>query len=97
MPINGTDLLDAPWETILSPFTDLLGSGFYIIPVSVMAAALFIKTRDIVTVGAFMILAGALLSGGGLWTGYYGMSILYVIFTLIGLVSVVMGLLFRRR
>lgn len=97
MPINGTELLNAPWETILSPFTDLLGSGFYIIPVSVMAAALFIKTRDIVSVGVLMILAGALLSGGGLWTGYYQMSILYVIFTLIGVVSVVMGLLFRRR
>lgn len=97
MPINGTELLDAPLETILSPFTDLLGSGFYLIPISILCAAIFLKTRDIVTVGVVMILSGALLSGGGIWTGYMEIVPLYIIFVGLGITSVVMGVVFMRK
>ena len=98
MPMaNGTELLNSPWETILSPFTDLLGSGFYIIPISVIAAAIFMKTRDIVSVGVFMILAGSLLSGAGIFQGYFGIVPLYIIIVALGITSVVIGLLFMRK
>jgi len=95
--INGSDLINNPWTTVLSPFTDLLGSGFYLFLVSIITAALYMKTRDPVMVSSFMILIGALLSTGGIWTGLIQASILYIIFTALGITGLVLSILFRRR
>jgi len=43
--VNGTELLDDPFNTVFSPFTDLLGSAFWLVPISIIAAALFMKTK----------------------------------------------------
>jgi fucose 4-O-acetylase-like acetyltransferase len=95
--INGSDLINQPWSTITSPFTNLLGTGFYLIPVSFIALALYVKTRNIVVVSAFIIASGSLLGSVGMFSVYPEMSYVYWIFTGLGIVALVLGLIFSIR
>jgi len=86
MVLNGSDLLNQPWNTTFSPYIVLLGQGWLLIPVSFIAAALFMKTRDPVLLAMFMIVSGAFLTAGGLFTSFGSSAVFaYVIFTVIGI------------
>ena len=94
--LNGTTLINDPWTTIWSPFVDLLGGGFFLIPVSFIGAALFIKTRDPAIIGIYMIGTGALLSAGGLFTGFGEGITAYIIFTALGIGALIYSVLMGR-
>jgi len=93
--LNGTTLINDTWNTVWSPFVDLFGGGFFLIPVSFIGAALFMKTKDPAIIGMYMIGTGALLSAGGLFTGFGEGITVYIIFTALGvgalIYSVIMG------
>jgi len=97
LPINGSELIDNPFTTIFSSFTDLLGTGFYLIPLSFICVALYVKTRNAVTVSAFMIGSGLLLSGGTMFSAYPEMALVYLLFTGLGFVGLIVGIFFMRR
>jgi len=97
MPINGSELIDNPWETIFSPFTDLFGAGFYLIPLTFIAIALYVKTRDLVVVSAFMLASGTLFASASIFADYPEMAFVYLIFTAIGLIGMIVGIFFPRR
>ena len=97
MPVNGSELLDNPFNTIFSPFTELLGNGFFLIPVTIIAAALYVKTRSPVAVSAFLMGSGLLLSGGSLFSGYPEMIDVYALITVIGIVGLIASLFFMRK
>lgn len=93
--LNGTKLINETWTTIWSPFVDLFGGGFFLIPVSFIGAALFIKTKDPAIIGLYMVGTGFILSAGGLFTGFGEGITAYIIFTALGfgalIYSVIMG------
>jgi len=91
--INGTQLIEDPINTIFSPFTDLLGSSFWLIPISVIAAALYVRTRNISVVGAWLLGAGMLMSTGNIFAGYPVMLDFYLILSVIGVVSIILGII----
>ena len=93
---NSTELLDDPITYLLTVFIDLLGDGFFLIPVSVIAGASFIQKKDPVLTSMFMITSGALLGGGSLFTGYADMALLYTVFAGIGIGSLILSLYFGR-
>jgi len=93
-PLNGTIFMDQPWNTTWSPFTDLIGAGFFLIPVSFIGLALFMKTRDPVMISAYMIISGALLTTGGLFAGYMSAVPIYIIFTALGVGGLIWSLFF---
>jgi len=104
MPVNGSDFIDEPFNTTLKPFTDLferfLGEGFglafFIIPLSIIAVALYMKTRDPVMVSMYMLASGALFASGGAFMGMGGMVIVYILFAALGITGLFMSLFFRR-
>ena len=94
---NATRLLETPITYFLSVFTDLIGDGFMLIPVSVIAGALFIqKNYDPVPTALFMLTSGALLGGGTLFTGWGEAAILYIIFAGAGLATLFLSIFFKR-
>lgn len=97
--INGSDLVNQPWNTTFSPYIHLFGQGWLLIPVSFIAAALFIKTRDPILLSMFMIITGILLSAGSgiLFSGFPEVVIPYVIFTAIGVAVLIHGVFFSER
>jgi len=95
--INGSELIDKPWDTIFSPFTELLGAGFFLIPVSVMATALYVKTHSPVIVSCFLIASGIFLSTGSLFGSYPEMITVYALFTTIGIMGLIVSLFFIRK
>jgi len=69
MPFNGTDWINQPWNTTFKPFTDLFepfGEAFYLIPITFIGVALYMKTRNPTVVSAYLIAVGVLMTGGGI-------------------------------
>ena len=96
MAINGTDFINNPWNTTFSPFVDLLGMGFYLIPLSFIAVALYMKTRNPAGVSVFIFVSGLLLSGGSIFANYPEMAVVYTVFTAMGFVGLVLSIFFNR-
>lgn len=92
MALNGSELINNPFRTIFSPFTDLFGSGFWIIPLSFIAVALYVKTRNITLVGMYMLVVGILWSSGNIFIEFSSMGIVYILFALIGFISIMLGI-----
>jgi len=93
--INGSDLITQPWNTTFSPYIAMFGQGWLIIPVSFIAAALFMKTRDSALLSMFMILSGALLASTGvLFSGFTPAIFVYVIFTVLGISVMIYNVFF---
>lgn len=97
MAVNGTDFVSSPWDTIFDAFTDLLGSGFYVIPLSFVAVALYVKTRNATMVSMFILASGIMLSSGNIFMGYPEVEFVYIVFTVIGIVGTVLSLYFSWR
>jgi hypothetical protein len=85
LTINGSDLINQPWNTTFSPYIHLFGQGWLLIPVSFVAAALFMKTRDPALLSMYMIVTGALLTAGGLFSSFAPATFAYLMFTVIGI------------
>ena len=96
MPINGTELINNPFDTIFSPFTDVLGQGFWLAPLTFIAIALYIKTRDVVVVSAWMLGSGTLFSSALIFADFPEMAFVYLIFTTIGLIGMIVGIFFPK-
>ena len=94
--INGSDLINQPWNTTFSPYIALFGQGWLLIPVSFIGAALFMKTRDAIATSVYMILTGALLAAGSatLFSSFPQAVIPYILFTAIGIAALIHSLYF---
>ena len=95
--LNGTDWINHPWNTTFKVFTDLLGMGFYLVPLSFIAVALYVKTRNPVVVSAFIWASGILLASGGIFAGYPEMALVYGVFTALGVVGVILSVFFMKK
>jgi len=96
MPWNSSDLISNPWNTTFSSYTDLLGNLFWLFPLSFIAIALYVKTRNPVAVSAFMLASGLLLSSGQIFLGHPEMVLVYVIFAVIGLIGLILNIFFLK-
>ena len=100
--INGSDLVEEPFNTTFSPFTrlfeNLIGDGmvFFIIPLMFIAGALYYKTKDPAIVSMFMIVSGGLFAGGSIFVGMIHVSVVFIIFAALGLGGLVISILLDR-
>jgi len=104
MAVNGSEFIDQPFNTSYSPFIDLfegiVGNGyvFFLIPVIVLTYGIYIKTdKNTIMASLFMITSGALLSGGGIFTGAHDIAIAFTLFTAFGFVALFTSILFMKK
>ena len=95
--LNGTEFVNSPIDTILSPFIDMFGTGFYLIPILVLAGALYMKTRDPAMVSLWILGCGSILSTVSLFTGYIELNYIFIILTALGFVGLVLSTIMPRR
>ena len=95
--VNGSELIDDPFNTVFSPFTDLLGPGFFLIVLILISVALYVKTRELATVSAFMLGSGVLLGGGSIFMGYGELAFVMALFSLFGVVGLVVSTFFTKQ
>ena len=97
--INGSDLVYQPWNTTFSPYITLFGQGWILIPVSFIAAAMFMKTRDPIILSVFMIISGILLSGVtySMFDTFPAAIIPYFLFVVIGIAVLLYGVFYGGR
>jgi hypothetical protein len=90
-----------PVTGLLQSFFALLGSGFLLIPISVIGGALWLKNKDIMSVtlyftGAFTILGGS-SGAAAIWGNYQAAIPLYIVLAAIGWTALVIQTIFIRR
>jgi len=95
--INGSDFINNPWNTTFGPYTDLLGAGFYLVPICFIAAALYVKTHNGVAVGTFLWVSGILLSSGSIFLNYPQMGFLFLIFTVVSMIGTFLAIYFNKK
>lgn len=88
---NASKIVETPWNTIFSPFSDILGGSFWIIPIGFIALALYIKTHNVTAVGMWLLTSCALV-GSGVFVQYPAMSFVYYLIAVLGMVSAVVSI-----
>jgi len=94
--VNGSEFLNSPFDTVMDTFTGLLGGVFWLIPIGVIAVALYVKTRE-VTASAIWIMASCSLVGTAVFSDYPEVGFLYYVFVVIGLMTSIVSIFFMRR
>ena len=95
--VNGSEIIDKPWDTIFSPFTDLLSNGFWLIPIGFIGVALYVKTHNLTATGVWLTISSLLLASGNIYTGFPELAFVYLIFTVIGIMGIVVDIYFMRK
>jgi len=97
--INGSDIINQPWNTTFSPYIELFGQGWLFIPICFIAAALFMKTRDPVILSVYMILSGVFMTMAtfSLFDAFPAAIIVYILFTVIGIAVLLHGVFYGGR
>lgn len=91
MGVNATELINNPWETIFSPFEDII-PGFWLIPIGVIAVALFIKTRSITVSSIWLFASCIMLGSGNLFVNNPEIAFVYFLFAVFGFIGVIVSL-----
>ena len=100
--LNGTEFINNPFNTTMSPFTNLFqhavgnGNVFYLFPLVILTFGVYMKTRDATMTSMFMLASGALLSSASIFVNALDMAVLFMVFAAIGIVGVFVSLLFQR-
>ena len=104
MALNGTDLIEHPWNTSLLYFNNLFenvtgtAETLWLFIVVVLTFTVFISSeRNPLYTSMFMVCSGGILSTGGFFIGAPIMATIFTIFTGIGLASMFVSLYFQRR
>jgi len=82
--INGSDLINQPYNTTFMPYIRILGQGWIILPFAFIGGALFIKTRDTAIISIYLITVGAFIGAGSAWAGFTGAALLFFIMASLG-------------
>jgi len=96
MVINGSELINNPWDTIFSPFSDILGGSFWLIPIGFIAVALFVKTRTVAVSSVWLMSSCLILGSGTIFSSYPEMSFVYYLFAVLGLVGVIVSMFIKK-
>ena len=96
MPLNGSDLTNAPLDTMVSPFTDILGSAFWLVPIGFIAVALYIKTHDFTASSVWLMVSTAVLGTSNLFVDNPEMSFLFYVLTIIGFAGTIASIYFMK-
>lgn len=94
---NWSLLPSQPFETCLKIFTDLLGNGFFIIPIAVIGGALFRQKKDPTIVAMYFISSFALLGAGAIIGGNPELGKIFLLLTAACLTAVITAFLFLKR
>lgn len=93
--INGSEILEKPWDSFFSRFTDIFGYSFFLIPIGFIALALYLKTRNVTVVSVWLMGSCSLL-GAGIFTMYPTMGFVYFLFAIIGFVATIFSIYIER-
>jgi hypothetical protein len=98
---NWTHWTSSPFMESLRPFTDLLGYGFFLIPISVIGAALWQQKKDLTAVTLYFTASFTILAGGtgavSIFGDYLEILPLYIVLAAIGWTALIVQTVFIRR
>jgi len=97
MGLNGTELTEKPLDTIMTTFTDILGSAFWLIPIGIIAIALYIKTKNFTASSVWLMASTAILGSSNLFADHPEMSFLYYALTIMGFVGTVVSIYLMKK
>lgn len=97
LALNGSDLINNPWNTTFQAYTNLLGPGAFLIVLIFICAALYMKTENAVAVTSFLTVASLLFISGGLYANWPEMAQVFMIVAAFGIVTTVLNVYFKNK
>ena len=94
---NGSDFINSPIMTCLKVFTDLLGNGFFVIPIAVIGGALWRQKKDTSILAMYFISSFGLLGAGALVGGNAELGKIFLLLTGASLTAVIVSFIFLKR
>lgn len=98
---NWSYIANSPVTGLLKVFFDIFGSGFLIIPISIIGGALWLQKKDAMAVTLYFTATFTILSSGSgaifLWGSYQMALPLYIVIAAIGWTAMVIQTIFIRR
>jgi hypothetical protein len=95
--INGSDIINQPYNTTFASYIRVLGQGWIIVPFAFIGAALFAKTRDTAIVSIYLVAIGAFIGAGSAWAGYTGAALLFFIMAALGIAALMYNVFYGGR
>ena len=90
-----------PFMNTLKPFTDLLGYGFFLIPITMIGAALWQQKKDPVAITLYFTASFTILSGtsgaAAIWGVNQPIIPLYLVLAAAGWTALIVQTIFLRR
>lgn len=104
MPVNGTELIDHPWNTTLGPFMQIfeqttgIPETLWLMILIVLTFGVFILSdHHPLYTSMFMVCSGSIMAGGGIFTGMPVLALIFTVFTGIGIASAFLSIYLQRR
>ena len=95
--INGSDLINQPYNTTFFTYMRVLGQGWIILPFAFIGGALYMKTRDTALISIYMISIGAFIGAGSAWAGFTGAALLFFIMAALGIATLMYNVFYGGR
>jgi len=104
MPLNMTEFMENPWNTIYSPFTDFfqtyigVGNAFWLFLLVVFTVGIYIKTEgNAIMASMFMIASGAILGSANVFANQPEMSFAFYIFSAFGFAALFISIIYQNK
>ena len=95
--INGSDLINQPYNTTFMGFIRILGQGWIIVPFAFIGGALFMKTKDTAILSIYLIMIGAFIGAGTAWYGYTGAALMFFVMAALGIAALMYNVFYGGR
>jgi len=96
MPLNGTQLMENPFEVMMTPYTELFGIGAYLIIIVFIVGAIYIKTRDVMATAAALIIASMLFATAGIYNDFPQLVIISVVVVILAVIGLIISFMFQK-
>ena len=104
MPLNMSEFMDNPFDTVYSPFTDFfqtyigVGNAFWLFLLVIFTVGIYIKTEgNAIMASMFMMATGAILGSANVFANQPDMSFAFYIFSALGVAGLFISVIYQNR
>jgi hypothetical protein len=97
MPFNGSEIIDNPLTTIMSTYTDILGMVAYVIILTFVIGAVYLKTQSGLATAASILITSMLFATAGVFADVPQLMSLAIVVAALAFIGVIISFVLKIR